>query len=990
MANETLNLALMLSLKDNASGGLDLFAANVRRNSVSIERDIQRLKQAGQGQSKAVVKQIEAQVADLKREAQLLDAANDRMNALRAKMGRSGAMIGVGAAGLATLYGGAKIAGDLETAKLDLRRAFQEKPEFSQFSFAQQEEQIKRLMALSTDLGNNLQGSTQDYVQMMTALNKSGVDAETTLSGAGRAAAYLANVSGALTKGGAPELAKDLGAFGKMFDLKGNDYLKAVDLLAALDDRFDIQSGNLIEASKYFFSTAKTALDLRGLEGAQDTAKLFAFAKRYAGREGSEAGTSLDAVITQYIAHKDKVEALAKDKGIKLEFFNAEGKFGGIENMFAQLEKLRSLAPEERSLRLNDIFGEQGARIAGAMVEQGVAGWKNITAESNKAVGVNQQINQQMATFNAKLEAAQGSAMNLAATAFTPMLDDLKIGIDYTSKLVNQFQQFSEANPALTGTVTKLALLGTTSLIVLGSFNALKTGWQLWRIAAAVSSGSTPIPYLNQTTAAANTGAAAMTTAATRATGLKGALAGIAGSTVVRVGVSIAAVMGLEYAISSAVDAAVKAIEAKNNAKKATADSFSSLNNLEKEFGVVNGRATKSFDGFDAQAELERNYKLRGSSAFALLNTNNSLHEATGGGNFNERFGRHLERQLLPQMLSPGGGNLMLGAYNNILRPLSGAMFGMQPLAIDSLRNPFTGKQAMINNPYQSALGGFNKQNAVQMFREKAPDLQNTGVMMEFIRTIEARLPKEQQAPIKDALNTAFPATFASAMQQINGSVTTLNESFLSLSQSALQQQVPIQQTTEALNQLPQPLTTATENITNLGDAANKGYPALSNVGGAANNASSGLNSLGDKLSSWQPPTPQIQVQTIQVPTGGAPPNPSPNGYNLFGVPSRAVGGTVQRDGMAYVHSGEDIVPAEVTRGYGRKAANLNSLMRSERAVAPSASVSLTYSPTINVNDGSPKTQQKIQQMLAQHSRDLEQKVEMQMARSLQIGRERA
>jgi hypothetical protein len=38
--------------------------------------------------------------------------------------------------------------------------------------------------------------------------------------------------------------------------------------------------------------------------------------------------------------------------------------------------------------------------------------------------------------------------------------------------------------------------------------------------------------------------------------------------------------------------------------------------------------------------------------------------------------------------------------------------------------------------------------------------------------------------------------------------------------------------------------------------------------------------------------------------------------HTVFGGPSRASGGTVERDGWAYVHASEDIIPARVTRAY--------------------------------------------------------------------------
>lgn len=207
MSTATYELAILLSLKDAASNRLDSFGAKLRARGKDAH------------------------------------AALEEFEAVRKSIGQDIAVGGVGLAGLALLGKGVQAAAGFETSLLDLKGAYQEVETAGGKSAAVQAAELERLMSLSTGLGNDLQGSTADYVGILMSLKRAGVDVETVLGGAGEAAANLANVSGALRMGMANEQAKELGQFGKLFDLSAQDFGKSVDLFSALKDRFDIESG---------------------------------------------------------------------------------------------------------------------------------------------------------------------------------------------------------------------------------------------------------------------------------------------------------------------------------------------------------------------------------------------------------------------------------------------------------------------------------------------------------------------------------------------------------------------------------------------------------------------------------------------------------------------------------------------------------------------------------------------------------------------------
>ncbi|MGA9774007.1 MAG: phage tail tape measure protein, partial [Blastocatellia bacterium] len=218
-----------------------------------------------------------------------------------------------------------------------------------------------------------------------------------------------------------------------------------------------------------------------------------ALLKREAGLEGSQAGTSLTSLFSMFVTHKDQLKKLGQQTGVKFELFDKKGQFLGWENMFKQAEQLQELPAEKRMIVLNKAFGEQGAKAFNAFVEAGVAGWKNVTAEAAKAVPVNDKINAQMETYNAKMEAVMGSIENLTATAFTPMLGTLKPVLDLTNNIVGSLQGFAKENPAVAGIAGHLMGIGSAALVGYAGVKALTTSFKLMRIASAVGSNEAAI-----------------------------------------------------------------------------------------------------------------------------------------------------------------------------------------------------------------------------------------------------------------------------------------------------------------------------------------------------------------------------------------------------------------------------------------------------------------------------------------------------------------
>lgn len=407
---------------------------------------------------------------------------------LRKDMRQGLVMGGVGMAGLAFLNRGVKDAANFETSLLDLKSAFQEVEADGTVSLSKLGDQMNRAEKLSVDLGNKLQGSTKDYMEIFAALKKSGVDVETILKGAGRAAGYLSNVSGALVRGSHIEQAKELGQFGKMFNLKPEDFEKSVDLFSALKDRFDVESSGLIESAKYFQSTANS-LNMTGLEGASESAKLFAILKREGGLEGSQAGTSATSFFTMFFTHQKELEKLKKATGINLRFTDKAGNFLGFQNAFKEMEQFRKLSDAAQTEWQNRVFGEQGGKVAGVMAKVGADGWKNVSAEAAKAVAVQDKINAQMETYNARMEALLGTVDNLKATTFTPLLNTMKPVLSTTNNIIGALQEWGSEHKSISSLAVHLMGVSSAGLVLVGTFKSMRSAYGLWKIASAVGGG---------------------------------------------------------------------------------------------------------------------------------------------------------------------------------------------------------------------------------------------------------------------------------------------------------------------------------------------------------------------------------------------------------------------------------------------------------------------------------------------------------------------
>lgn len=565
-------LAVLLTLKDALSGGLD-----------RVEDRLQATGKEGK---------------------QLLKTVQDLRKDLRQGL----TLAGVGTATLLGLKKGVDTAGDFESAITDLRLSIEELDQGGKrVNLSQLNNQLSRFEQLGMRLGNALPGSTQDFIESFAVLKQGGLEVETILGGAGEAAANLAVVMKEKPK----DLAEPLAQYGKMFQFRADEYTKAADLFSRIYRATGLKSGELIEGSKFFQLRAGAPLGLKGIEGGEIGARLMAALKSY-GLEGGIAGREAAIFFSHLATHKDALQKVKKDFGIDLQIFDKKGEFLGFDNVFKQMEKLRGLKTQQQMEAFKTLGGEEGAGIGNIFMQMGEAGWKAQYEKLSKIPPLQIQINEATQTYNAKMEAVLGTIENLKATAFTPLLDQVKPLVDKANEFATFLQEFSKAHPTITLVATDLIAIGGVTLTLVGTVKALTAAWKLWRIASAIgSSEQSLLAFLR------NTGAETTTTTA-KIGGLKNKLEGM--PKMVKISLLL---VTIGYTIEQIVEMlnAIKEFQASDKgAKDAAQAGTKSYLNLKRKYAEQGQEVPRTF----AQAKAQ--------TAFSSIDREGTLVDSLRGG----------------------------------------------------------------------------------------------------------------------------------------------------------------------------------------------------------------------------------------------------------------------------------------------------------------------------------------------------------------------
>ncbi|WP_054919898.1 phage tail tape measure protein [Pseudomonas sp. NBRC 111138] len=351
---------------------------------------------------------------------------------------------------------------------------------------------FQKITDLATKLGDRLPGTTADFQNMMTMLRRQGISAKSILGGTGEAAAYL----GVQMKMEATEAAEFAA---KMQDATRTTEKDMMGLMDTIQRGFyaGMEPSNMIQG----FSKISPVMDVikkSGIDAAKELAPLLIMMDQ-ASMDGSSAGNAFRKIF-QAGLNQDKVDkansiAAGANKGVSLKFTDDKGNFAGLENLYAQVEKLKVLNDTDRTAVISKLFGDDAETMTtlNTMMNKGLAGYQEIQEKLRVQADLRTRVNEQLGTLTNVMEAAEGSFTNAMAEFGAAVAPDLKDLINTAGEIANRIGTWARENPKLAGGLVKVVaavaaaalVFGTLALTMasmLGPFAVLRYGMALFGI----------------------------------------------------------------------------------------------------------------------------------------------------------------------------------------------------------------------------------------------------------------------------------------------------------------------------------------------------------------------------------------------------------------------------------------------------------------------------------------------------------------------------
>ncbi|HHL4817990.1 TPA: phage tail tape measure protein [Escherichia coli] len=314
--------------------------------------------------------------------------------------------------------------------------------------------EFEKINQLAVALGDRLPGTTADFQNMMTMLRRQGMSAQVILGGLGESAAYLG-----VQLQMAPTAAAEFAA--KLQDATQTSEKDMMSLMDLIQKGFyaGVDSGNMLQGFSNI-SSAMSIINQKGIEAAKTFAPLLVMADQ-SGMAGESAGNAYRKIFQAALDSKNiqSVNDDLKGTGINFNFSNGKGGFGGLENMYAQLEKLSKLNDETRMATIKDLFGNDAEvmKVLNTMIEKGINGYRETAAKLENQASLRERVDASLNTLGNKWEAATGSFTNAMASIGETVAPTLKKLADWLGELASRLDGFVKRHPQLTSALFKLA-----------------------------------------------------------------------------------------------------------------------------------------------------------------------------------------------------------------------------------------------------------------------------------------------------------------------------------------------------------------------------------------------------------------------------------------------------------------------------------------------------------------------------------------------------
>lgn len=335
--------------------------------------------------------------------------------------------------------------------------------------------EYEKVNALATSLGDRLPGTTADFKNLMTMLIRQGVSAQTILGGTGEAAALLAVQ---LKK--TPEAAAEMAA--KLQDATRASEKEMLGLMDRVQKLYYMgtDDSNILGA----FSKLSPALDITKMKGeaAIKTFSPLIGMLDQAGLSGDSAGNALRKVFSSMMATAkiNKIISDAKKLGqvsadFNLSFTDGKGEFGGLENAYTQLAKLKNLTTETRLDILKSIFGDDAETLQAlnTMIDKGQAGYNEFAAKMEAQASLQQRVNATLGTVTNLWDSATGSFTNLMVAVGESMQGEIRTVIGWIDDISTKLGIWAKANPETANTLLKIVGAIGISLVAFAALFAV-------------------------------------------------------------------------------------------------------------------------------------------------------------------------------------------------------------------------------------------------------------------------------------------------------------------------------------------------------------------------------------------------------------------------------------------------------------------------------------------------------------------------------------
>lgn len=347
-------------------------------------------------------------------------------------------------------------------------------------SSGQVAKEFARINALAERLGTSLPGSTAEFSSMMAKLVQQGISAEKILGGVGEASANLAVVM-KLPFEDAAEFAA------KMQDATKTSADDMLELMDTIQKSYylGVDSTNMLQGFSKL-ADGMTTVRMVGLEGAQAMAPFLIMADQ-AAMAGESAGNAYSKIFKGMLDTGTISKAL-DGSGISLDFSDGNGEFAGIENMYAQLEKLKPLSTEKRNELSEYMFGNDAEvnKVLGLLINKGQSGYDETVAKMQAQADLQQRVNAQLSTLANIWDAAKGTFTSAMVNFGEALAPDLKNLLGFVTDLSERMGSWAKENPKLATTLMRIAgivvlaaaglvALSVVMLTVLGPIALLRT-----------------------------------------------------------------------------------------------------------------------------------------------------------------------------------------------------------------------------------------------------------------------------------------------------------------------------------------------------------------------------------------------------------------------------------------------------------------------------------------------------------------------------------